>query len=128
MMNTIDTNFEFPKNSLKIKDEPCNICHECALYELDVTDEDNVDNKMFCASCNICLECEEYESTPNNICNKCYCPKCGMDYDSLIECFDDVDLVMQNLYRKQHIDTCAGRPTPVLDLSVVMGAVSMETD
>jgi len=126
MMDTTNT-FTFPKNSLKIKNEPCNGCNQCALYELDVEDEHILSNKMFCASCNMCTECDEQKSTPENFCSECYCPKCGNDYSSLIQHFDMMDYIMQNEYRKQHVIDCKGREMPVHDLSMAMDYVTMET-
>ena len=121
-------NFIFPKNALRINNEPCGKCNQCALYELDLEDEDMLANKIFCLACNVCTECEEVKSTPDNVCSACYCPKCSHDYYFLIEHMDNMNTNMKWDYKMMHIYNCNGRIKPVQDITDMFNSVSMDTN
>ena len=106
------------KKVLPIRGESCSVCNKQTLYELDVPKQDIICNKIFCASCEICCECEKEISNPNNLCKKCYCPICGIEYYFTISHtdFDSIDENNKDEWRKHHVDSCEQKRQRELDM------------
>ena len=71
---------EYPTESKHIKEDLCELCKKNTLYSFEHKYEDvRLNGKIFCLSCKKCYIClnNAQISTPDNLCNFCYCTKCG---------------------------------------------------
>lgn len=137
----INPDYKYPEGSSLIEDQACEACGMNTLYDFpDISENDKRFDKNFCA-CEKCYECSldgiSFSSTPENLCEQCYCPICGVGWYFIIdwrsiakdnikdievenqdkmlenELCDRIDNDTKIKYKQEHLATCEGDKTAV---------------
>jgi len=116
-MNNIKImNYNYPEGSELIEDEACASCGMNTLYEFpDVVYDDKRYGKSFCA-CEKCWNCPEDGviefSTPDDLCQNCFCPNCGIEWYFVLNknlANDDIAEDIKLKCKQDHLMNCTGK-------------------